>query len=87
MPLIWNLQYYTDVKEAKGEKPRPCGWKGNSWVKKELLEGGELEMQKNKLEISDLKEAGEAEKQSFIEGGGEIVCCVRLELAERDENN
>lgn len=27
--LIWDLQHCIDVKEAKGDKPRPCGWKGN----------------------------------------------------------
>lgn len=48
---------------------------------------GGIRNAKNKLEIRDLKEAGEAERQSFIEGGGEIVCCVRQELAEREENN
>lgn len=37
--------------------------------------------------MEDLKEAGEAERQGFIEEGGEIVCCVRQELAEREENN
>lgn len=49
--------------------------------------GGGLEKQKNKLESWEFKEAGEAERQSFIEGGGEIVLCVRQELAEREKNN
>lgn len=40
---IWCFSfgtYSTALKEAKGEKPRPCGWKANHWVKKELLRGG-----------------------------------------------
>lgn len=58
-------------------------------LKKNYWEEGRREIRnaKNKLESWDLKEAGEAERQSFIEGDGEIVCCVWQELAEREKNN
>lgn len=44
--LIWDPQNCIDVWEVKGEKPRLYIWNGNTWVKKELLGGGELEKEK-----------------------------------------